>query len=268
MKLFRTRNKSQSNIEKLLSRQLTTINIVVASIGIMFLIAISGLGYLQIKSSDELSTTAKEMKADLRYNMEQLNKGFEKDIKNQQEYIENYTNGIEKKVDTKIEDFEKQFNQIVGKATQPALLNVYYKKNIIINSKITIPFGKIGGNNKTTYSSLPRINIKNDGGKTTNKVILYVLSDHDLNLGMGTSDSYPPGYWNRTDQELEGSFVSKAVYKSWDNPIEVINPMEYWTVELPAASINKDDDKIRIRIEIYYGVDKPTIAEITFEKEL
>ena len=261
-----TQNETQSTIEKLISRQLNTINIVIAAIGIMFLIAISGLGYLQIKSSDELSKTAKEMKDDLRYNMDQLNKGFEKDIKDQQSYIENYNKGIEKRIDTKLADFEKRFNQIAGEATEPALLNIYYKGEKVFKNTLFVPYRKTGSKKNQYAVRIPRFIIKNEGGKPTNIVNVYISSDHNLSSG-GFVDSYPFGYWNKAIVQEGSEFISKLVFYLGENSIQFINPDEFWSMEIPEILTKDLNDSIKIRIEIYYGLEKPTTADILFKSD-
>jgi predicted PurR-regulated permease PerM len=112
--------KSDVSIDKLIGRQLATINIVIAGIGLMFIIAIFVLGYLQIKSANELSSTMNTIKNDYKENFNDYKNKLDNTLPRYDERIDRLTDDVNKKVDNNIADMTQKVNEAIGTALKPA----------------------------------------------------------------------------------------------------------------------------------------------------
>jgi gas vesicle protein len=255
---------SQDHKKDVFEKQLNTINIVIAGIGIMFLIVFAGIGYLQVKSANELSDTMKDMKQEFKENIKTYKDELSTTLPRYEERIDRIGNDVNYKVDKKIEEFNTRFNEVLGNAPSPALLKLFYNGEAFSSTTIFVEYKK---EDQRLIAKGPQLTIKNTGGKPTNEIAIYFLSNNELSNNYANSQSYPDGEWHLIDYTSDGEEIAKWKFNFEDRATKYLNPGEVWKIQLPNISKPNTKDEVNVKFQIFYGSEEFLVADLRIKEK-
>lgn len=256
---------SNNHKKDIYDKQLNTINIVIAGIGIMFLIVFAGIGYLQVKSANELSETMKEMKQEFKENIKTYKDELSTTLPRYDERIDRIANDVNYKVDKKIEEFNTKFNDVIGDAPEPAQLKLFYKGEVFSSTSIFVDYTK--DENQQLKANGPQVTIKNVGGKPTNEISIYILSDLNNYSNYAYTQSYPSGEWHMIEESESNEPYAKWKFNFEDRATKYLNPGEVWKIQLPSFIKPSSGTEVNFKFQIFYGSEEFLVADLKIKEK-
>ena len=163
-----------------------------------------------------------------------------------------------KEVTDAIHEMERKFEVLSQQALKLPKLEVFYKDELVSGKAITIP---LSGDTV----ALNKLFIKNIGEKIANEITIKIY--------LNNSASNDPYFL--IDAGLRGWDINDSSYEDFPWVINLkgkltLSPQEAWFFPVLRYDIGKHLEEILLdalmKVEVYYGLEKPIITEIKFEK--
>ncbi|HHT9144850.1 MAG TPA: hypothetical protein ACFYD4_04095, partial [Candidatus Wunengus sp. YC61] len=169
-----------------------------------------------------------------------------------------------KEVADAIREMDRKFEVLSQQALKLPRLEVFYKDELVSGKTITIP---LSGDTV----ALNKLSIKNIGEKIANDITIKIyfnnLADIDpyflRNAGFGGWDISASSYEAFPWVIKSKGKLSLSPQEAWEFPVLVLDLVSTYNNGKHMDEILLDT---LMKVEVYYGLEKPIITEIKFEK--